>query len=70
LRVERRQRGPIVARYRLHRYARHARDDLLDLRRPDRGNPLIRRQQLLRRAGFVQSVDRLARKVQILQMLG
>ena len=35
----------------------------------DRGNPLIHRQQLLRRAHFVQHVNRLVRKMQILQML-
>ena len=67
--VERRERRTIVARHRLHGDTRHPRDDLFDLRGPNRGDTLIRRQQLLRRTCFVQDVDRLVRQVQILQML-
>ena len=67
--VERLQRAAVVARHRLHRHARHLGDDRFDLLRADRLGPLLRRQQLLRRAGLVEHVDRLVGQVQVLQVL-
>jgi hypothetical protein len=67
--VEAGERPTVVARDRLHRHARHLRDDLLHLRGADRLDALVARQQLLRGARLVHDVDRLVGQVQVLEVL-